>query len=215
MAEHISTCTAARILTAIRQSTAHKARNTEHDRIEDSCRDEDDWSALFSPPQQPGEIGRIAGYGVLRLLGSGSMGAVFEAEETQLARLVAPRRCMPQRVDPKSPAVLARGPLCRSRPPARTSIVMLFPQVGQDRGVRYRPELLEGENLEAAMRAKSMLVSEAVRIAREIAGGLAASHAKGLLHRDVEPSNIWLEGPQRRSKSSISASPAHRTTTPT
>ncbi len=36
---------------------------------------------------------------------------------------------------------------------------------------------------------------EIVRIGREIAEGLAAAHAQGLLHRDIKPTNVWLEGP--------------------
>jgi eukaryotic-like serine/threonine-protein kinase len=53
---------------------------------------------------------------------------------------------------------------------------------------------LQGETLRARLdgpRAPS--IAEAVRIAREIAMGLAAAHARGLIHRDIKPANIWLE----------------------
>src|SRR5262249_13521393 len=44
---------------------------------------------LLSPPQMPGELGRLAGYRILQKLGSGGMGVVFLAEEIDLARMVA------------------------------------------------------------------------------------------------------------------------------
>ncbi len=57
-------------------------------------------------------------------------------------------------------------------------------------------ELLHGETLEDRLvRAGRLSVPQIVRIGREIAEGLAAAHAQGLLHRDIKPTNVWLEGP--------------------
>ena len=59
--------------------------------------------------------------------------------------------------------------------------------------------LLAGETLEARLRREGALpVVETVRIARETAEGLAAAHARGLIHRDVKPANLWLEAPAGR-----------------
>src|SRR5690606_40737576 len=50
---------------------------------------DDSWLSLLSPPQGEGELGRLGGYRVLRVLGHGGMGAVFEAEDPDLHRLIA------------------------------------------------------------------------------------------------------------------------------
>jgi serine/threonine protein kinase len=53
---------------------------------------------------------------------------------------------------------------------------------------------LQGETLKARLGGPhAPTIAEAVRIAREIAAGLVAAHARGLIHRDIKPANIWLE----------------------
>src|SRR5262249_36649471 len=54
-------------------------------------------------------------------------------------------------------------------------------------------ELLEGTTLEMALTKQPPSLAEAIRIAREVAEGLAAAHQSGLIHRDIKPANIWLE----------------------
>src|SRR5262249_20279995 len=61
--------------------------------------------------------------------------------------------------------------------------------------------LLDGTSLDRWLKAFGRAdPAEATRIGREVAAGLAAAHAAGLVHRDVKPSNVWLEGPSRRAK---------------
>src|SRR5262249_4889685 len=80
-------------------------------------------------------------------------------------------------------------------------IVTIY-QVGEDRDVPYLAmELLEGESLDERLKREGRLpLAEVVRVGREIAEGLAAAHAKGVIHRDVKPSNIWLEAGRGRVK---------------
>jgi serine/threonine protein kinase len=159
-----------------------------------------DWTALLAPPQDPAEIGRLGPYRVLRFLGSGGMGVVFAAEDTQLKRLVALKAMKPD---------LAASPLHRQRFQREAQaiarlehdhIVTIY-QVGEDRGIPFLAmPLLKGETLESRlMRERQgtkivpLPVEDAVRIGREIAEGLAAAHEHGVTHRDVKPANIWLE----------------------
>ncbi len=62
-------------------------------------------------------------------------------------------------------------------------------------------EYLEGEPLDVRLKRQGRLpVPEALQIGREIAEGLEAAHQRGLIHRDVKPGNVWLEGDRRRVK---------------
>ncbi|GEM_PF-3686839 len=149
---------------------------------------------LLSPAQAADEIGRLGGYRVLRVLGAGGMGVVFAAEDPQLRRAVALKVLKP---------TLAAKPDSRRRflREAQAAAALDHPniitihQVGEDRGVPFLAmQLLYGETLEQRLqRGPAPPLSEAVHIGRQIADGLAAAHAAGLIHRDIKPGNIWLE----------------------
>jgi serine/threonine protein kinase/DNA-directed RNA polymerase subunit RPC12/RpoP len=152
---------------------------------------------FLAPAQDPGELGRLGPYRVLGVLGTGGMGVVFRAQDPQLERPVALKVMLP---------ALAASPSAKQRflREARAAaaldddhIVQIY-QVGEDRGIPFLAmQFLKGETLDALLRRVNHLpVPEAVRIGREIAEGLAAAHAQGLIHRDIKPANIWLEAAQ-------------------
>jgi serine/threonine protein kinase len=122
------------------------------------------------------------------------MGVVFKAEDPDLQRVVALKVMLPRLAVSAS----ARQRFLReARAAAALSddhIVHVY-QVGEDRGIPYLAmQLLKGEPLEALLRRQPRLsVTEALRIGREIAEGLAVAHEHGLIHRDIKPANIWLE----------------------
>jgi serine/threonine protein kinase len=150
--------------------------------------------ACLRPAEGPGELGRLGPYRVLRLLGQGGMGAVFVAEDPQLRRTVALKIMKP---------VAGTGERQRRRflreaqaaAAVRDDHVVTIYQVGEDRGVIYLVmDLLPGTSLAEALRAgRRFTAAEAARVGRHVALGLAAAHARGLVHRDVKPANLWLE----------------------
>jgi WD40 repeat protein len=158
-------------------------------------------SGLLAPPEGSGEVGRLGGYRVLKVLGAGGMGVVLQAEDPQLHRPVALKVMLP--------AVAANaGSRERFMREARAAaaiehdnIVAIY-QVGEDRGVPFiAMPLLKGESLEDRLRRERRLpVREVLRIGREAARGLAAAHERGLTHRDIKPGNLWLEAPRGRVK---------------
>jgi WD40 repeat protein len=145
------------------------------------------------PQQAEPELQGLGGYRLIRVLGRGGMGVVYEAEDSQLGRRVALKVLS---------AHAAREPGARDRflREARLAaavehdhITPVF-HVGEDQGLPFMAmSLLHGETLEARLRAGPVPLPESVLIARQAAEGLAAAHARGLVHRDVKPSNIWLE----------------------
>jgi serine/threonine protein kinase len=163
--------------------------------------DKDDYSFL-GPAQGPDELGRLGPYRVLKLLGRGGMGMVFEAEDVQLKRRVALKTLKP---DVAADADNRRRFLREAQAMAALEhdhVVSVY-QVGEDRGFPYLAmKLLPGESLEDRLnRADGRLdVAEALRIGREIAEGLAAAHERGLIHRDVKPANVLLEAGRDRVK---------------
>src|SRR5262249_14378523 len=129
------------------------------------------------------------------VLGTGAMGVVFRAEDTHLRRLVALKVMRPSLA---ASAEFHRRFLREARLTAAIEhehIVTVY-QVGEDRGVPFLAmQLLSGETLERRLdRAGGRLpLPEVLRIGREIAAGLGAAHARGLVHRDIKPANVWLE----------------------
>jgi formylglycine-generating enzyme required for sulfatase activity/tRNA A-37 threonylcarbamoyl transferase component Bud32 len=156
---------------------------------------------FLAPAQQADELGRLGGYRLLRVLGHGGMGLVFEAEDVLLRRRVALKVMLPEVA--KQPQARERF-LREARAAATLShdhIISIY-HVGEDNGVPFLVmPLLKGESLERRLRHEGRLpIAEVLRLGAEMAEGLAAAHARGLIHRDVKPANVWLETPGGRVK---------------
>jgi serine/threonine protein kinase len=156
---------------------------------------------FLAPPQAADEIGRLGSYRVLKVLGAGGMGVVFQAEDPKLNRLVALKAMLP--------ALAASGSnkerfIREARAAAAIEhdhIIPIF-QVDEDRGVPFiAMPFLRGEALEDRLKKQRKLpLAEALRIAKETATGLAAAHDRNMIHRDIKPANVWLEGDKGRVK---------------
>ncbi|HEV8070252.1 MAG TPA: protein kinase [Planctomycetaceae bacterium] len=173
---------------------AHDDTRTDHEALSPSLAD---FKTVLSPPESADEIGRIADFRVLRLLGLGGMAAVFEAEDTRLKRRVALKLLHPATASqPGSNERFLRE--AQSAAALKHEHVVTIHQVGLHQETPFLVlELLQGATLEDHLaRTGRLNVPEIIRIGREIAEGLAAAHARGLLHRDIKPANIWLEGPE-------------------
>jgi hypothetical protein len=149
---------------------------------------------FLDPPRQEGEVGRLGGYRLLRVLGQGGMGVVFAAEDLKLNRPIAIKIMRPE---------LAVGATARERflREARAAaalqhdhIVTVY-HVDEANGMLFLTmPLLQGESLtDRLKRERALPVVEVLRIGREVAAGLAAAHDIGLIHRDIKPANLWLE----------------------
>ena len=155
---------------------------------------------LLSPGSHPGVLGRIGRYDVERLIGSGGMGIVFKAFDTELNRPVAIKILAPY---------LAGSGAARQRfaREAKAAAAVVHEHVVPIHNVEtdgQSPFLVMryvgGESLQARIdRLGALDVCEVLRIAMQSASGLAAAHAHGLIHRDIKPANILVESSVERS----------------
>lgn len=149
---------------------------------------------------QPSGVRRFGDYRVVREIGRGGMGVVYEAFDDELHRPVAVKVLR---------TALADSPEYRERFYREARIaasigsdhVVAVHRVGEADGEPYLAmELLPGSNLEDWLRAKRGVPTppEVAGIVRGLLAGLAAAHAKGLIHRDIKPSNLWIQSPTSR-----------------
>jgi serine/threonine protein kinase len=157
---------------------------------------------FLAPAQGPDELGRLGPYLVRKVLGVGAMGVVFQAEDPFLKRPVALKVMKPSLA---AFAEYHKRFIREAQLAAQIehdNIVTIY-QVAEDGGVPYLAmKLLVGETLEDRMSQVpgGLDHSEVMRIGREVAEGLDAAHARGLVHRDIKPANIWLEAGRDRVK---------------
>ncbi len=149
---------------------------------------------------------RIDRYEIVRVLGEGGMGAVYEARHTGTGRMVALKTIHPERL--KSPQLLKRFEIEARAAGAIESehVVQLF-DVGVDEDKRIpfiAMELVTGDDLGKLLDRTGRLPADlALRIGVQLCLGLEKAHARGILHRDIKPQNLILaerDGGVRRVK---------------
>jgi serine/threonine protein kinase len=129
---------------------------------------------------------------VVALIGAGGMGEVYRARDLRLEREVA-LKVLPQRLSGDAATLErfkreAKAVAALSHP----NIMALY-DVGQAEGVDFAvAELLEGETLRRRLSRGALPWPKAAEIGVDVAQGLAAAHAKGILHRDLKPDNVFL-----------------------
>jgi serine/threonine-protein kinase len=139
---------------------------------------------------QPGD--RLGRFEIRREVGRGGFGAVYEAFDTELNRVVAvktlrlsrPRRDLSSDWIKKEAEAVARLD--------HPCIVTLFDVGTCDSGPYLVMELLRGKTLAQRIAEGPVAVAEALRIAEEMAKGLTHAHQRGVLHRDLKPANVFL-----------------------
>jgi serine/threonine-protein kinase len=147
--------------------------------------DRDPWERAL----RPGAL--LHRFELVRELGRGGFGVVWEARDTALGRSVAFKAvCVGARPD------AGEGDLLREAEAAarlsHPNIVTLHDVGRTEHGPYLVFELLRGETLAARLDHGPMPVPEAVRVGAEVAKGLAHAHANGVVHRDLTPGNVFL-----------------------
>jgi WD40 repeat protein len=156
---------------------------------------------FLGPPRGPGELGRLGHYAVREVLGRGGMGVVLKAFDEALQRVVAIKVMAPQ----LATSAGARQRFVREARAAaavRNGHVIDIHAVEEADGLPYLVmEYVAGLSLQERLdRSGPPELKEVLRIGAQVAAGLAAAHAQGLIHRDVKPANILLENGVERVK---------------
>jgi hypothetical protein len=135
---------------------------------------------------------RLGPYEIVSSIGAGGMGEVYRARDTRLRRDVAIK------VLPASFAA-DEDRLRRFRLEAESASALNHPNIltvydiGTEGDAPYLVmELLEGESLRERLNGGKLSTARAIDYARQIAAGLGAAHARGIIHRDIKPENLFL-----------------------
>jgi serine/threonine protein kinase/Tol biopolymer transport system component len=195
----LSSCDDGEVREEVRGMLAHASRST--DRIGDTILD-DHIASLIAAPASPKAsesllrqlIGtRVGAYEFTDILGRGGMGVVYVARDTRLGRTVAIKALPPG---------LSRQPTRLSRFVREAKILasLSHPNVAtvfgleEATGMKFLVmERVEGETLAKRLDRGPLPLEEALEVACEIASGVEAAHAAGVIHRDLKPGNVMFK----------------------
>jgi hypothetical protein len=150
---------------------------------------------FLSPPDKPGQLGRLERYDVLEEVGRGGMGIVLKAFDPSLHRVVAIKVLAPQ----LATSGVARKRFLREAKAAAAVThdhIVTIHAVDEAGGLPYLVmQYVAGLSLQERIDKEGPLaeLAEILRIGVQTASGLAAAHGHGIVHRDIKPANILLE----------------------
>ena len=131
-------------------------------------------------------------YEIVKELGRGTMGVVYQAHDPQIDRMVALKVLRPDRVSSQDFVLRFLKEAKAIGRIAHPNIVTVY-DVGQDHGTIYiAMEFIEGRPLNSVIKDGTMVVDDAVALGIQVAEALDFAHGRGIVHRDIKPSNIIL-----------------------
>jgi hypothetical protein len=158
-------------------------------------------TALLEPDVLTGKLQAALGgdYLVEHQLGEGGFAHVFAVTDRKLSRRIAVKVLRPEFTGSRSSVQRFIREAESAAKLSHPNILSIF-FVGEGEGLVYfGMPLVEGETLDAFLRREGQLPeAEVIRIGADVAEALAEAHAHGLVHRDVKPQNVMLQGPKRR-----------------
>jgi len=139
----------------------------------------------------------VSHYRVLKELGIGGMGVVYEAEDSRLGRRVA-LKFLPENVGQDQKALQRFEREARAASSLNHPSICVIHEVEEHNGQPVIVmELLEGESLKERIRKGRMANHELLDLGIQMSDALEAAHIKGIIHRDIKPGNIFVVSPGR------------------
>lgn len=139
------------------------------------------------------DAARVGHFDLLQKIGEGGMGVVYKARDTRLERVVA-IKLLPESRD----AGAERRPRFIHEAKAASALnhpnIVTIHEVGEQDGRTFMVmEFVDGKQLNERIPRKGMGLTEALRVAVQVADALTAAHAAGIVHRDLKPGNIMVD----------------------
>ena len=132
----------------------------------------------------------ISHYKVTAELGRGGMGIVYKAEDTKLKRSVALKFLAPHLLEDEEARKRFEREATAAAGLSHPNICTVY-EISEEGGRTFLAmEFIEGEDLDNKIERGPLSLKEALGFARQVADGLAAAHAKGVVHRDIKPGNL-------------------------
>ena len=158
------------------------------------------WSApaaqVGAGSSTPIELGRVLGhrYEILQMLGEGGMGTVYKARDREVDRLVALKVIRPELAQNADALHRFKQELVLARQITHRNVIRIF-DLGDADGLKFiTMEFIDGRDLKSLIREKGKFTpEEAIQIVVQVCKALEASHAEGVIHRDLKPQNIMID----------------------
>ncbi len=147
-------------------------------------------SQLSARPVEPGtKLGR---YEILSLIGTGGMGEVYLARDTQLDRNVA-LKLLSHKYTDNTEWLRRFVREAKAASALNHPNIITIHEIGEFNGIHYiATEYIEGKTLRHKLAGGQMKKPRALNVATQLASALSAAHAAGIVHRDIKPENIML-----------------------
>jgi serine/threonine protein kinase/WD40 repeat protein len=135
---------------------------------------------------------RVANFNVLSLIGEGGMGEVYLAEDMRLGRRVA-LKLLSAAFTNDADRMRRFMQEARAASALNHPNILTVHEIGRVNDIDFiATEFIEGETLRPSMAKRRLTLTQALDVAAQVAGALAAAHAAGVVHRDIKPENIML-----------------------